>query len=86
VQRGGVEEVELRPVREHEAERLPTLEAEAHEPGGHAAHLVRVFAPGHGEGVLLETQRTAIGMCLRGVLKGLGHGGGVEAGRALGTA
>jgi hypothetical protein len=49
VKRRGVDHVELRPVAEHQGDRVARFDAERREPAGHRSDPIGVLAPGHGD-------------------------------------
>jgi hypothetical protein len=76
VHRGGVGEVELGPVGQHQGERVALADPERGEPRGQAAHALGVFAP------------RVLGLAVLGAQRDVGRalGGGVLEGRADGLA
>ena len=68
--RGGVEQVELGPVGEHQRHRVAAAQAELVQPGGDLAHALGVLAPGDLDLAALGAQRDLVGTGGRGRLEG----------------
>jgi hypothetical protein len=78
VHHGGVGEVELGPVDEHQGHRVAATEPPFRQPGGEGAHALRVLAPGEADLVALGADRDPIGVGGNRGLEGLAGGPRVQ--------